>query len=700
MIPLALVTQPVPIFFIVLAIILLAPLLLNRLQIPHIIGMIAAGVIVGPYGCNVLSSDSSFAIFGQVGLLYLMFLAGLEIDMYHLRLNLRRGLVFGLLTLSIPLIIGILSSIYILHLGTTTAMLLGAMYAAHTLISYPVAARFGITKTPAVLISIVGTIIAVVGALLVIATTVNIEHEGRFNVLSILLLVAKMGVWVAAVVYAYPRLTRWFFKTYSDRVTQYVFVMTLVFMAAWTAQLIGLEPVLGAFMAGLVLNRFVPMASPLMSSIEFVGNAIFIPYFLISVGMMINLKVALNPDTLGVAAIMLAVALVSKWIPAYLAQKINRLDSASRNVLFGLTAAHTAVALAVVTLGYEWGMLSSTMLNATILVILVTCGMAPLITAGGAARLKISTVDEGDMMRHTRTNNSLIAVSNPLTAASLVELGVLMRNERGKHNFYALHVRNENTAAAKALSRSSLEIADKAAASAAVTISDIERYDLNTVTGILNAANERDITEIILGMHRRTTVIDTFLGLKVEQLLKSTNKMLIISRCFIPLNTVTRMLVAVPRDAQYETGFSRWVRAVARLTRQLGCRVIFCCHDDIQPLIRGVLYQENFGIRCEFRTVNSHDEMILLSPEVLDDDLLIVVSARPQSVSYTDEVADMQSLLQRSFSRNNLIIIYPEQYGEASQLVSFYDNISGDLGANASWVRNASRKIGSIFNRR
>ncbi len=694
MIPLALVTQPIPIFFIVLGIILLAPLLLNRLKIPHIIGMIVAGVVIGPYGFDVLSADSSFEIFGQVGLLYLMFLAGLEIDMYHLRLNLRRGMFFGLLTLFIPLILGVLSSILFLNLDLTTSLLLGAMYAAHTLISYPVAARYGITKTPAVLISIVGTIIAVVGALLVVATAVNMKREGYFNVLAIVWLVVKMGLWIGAILYLYPRITRWFFKSYSDRVTQYVFILTLVFLAAWTAQLIGLEAVLGAFMAGLVLNRFVPMASPLMSSIEFVGNALFIPYFLIGVGMMINLRVALNPDTLGVAAIMLAVALSVKWLPAMIARKVNKLSPSSLLVMFGLTTAHTAVALAVVTLGVQWGMLSTVMLNATILVILVTCAIAPIITAAGASKLKISTIDQDDLLKHTRTNNTLIAVSNPLTAGSLMELGVLMRNDRGHHNFYAIHVRNENTTAAKNLSRTSLDTAEKSAASAAVKLSEIERYDLNTVTGILNATSERDITEIILGMHRRATMIDTYMGMKVDQLLKSTNRMLIISRCYIPLNTVTRIVVSVPRDAQYETGFSRWVRAIARLTRQLGCRVIFCCHDDIQPLIRGVLYQENYGIRCEFHTITSHDDMILYSPTVLDDDLFIVISARPHSVSYTDEVTEMPSLLQRSFSRNNLIIIYPEQFGEAVPLTSFSDPMASDLSSTTSLWRSLRRKFG------
>lgn len=703
MIAAALVTQPVSIFFIVLVIILLAPLLLNRLKIPHIIGMIVAGVAVGPYGFDILSDDSSFAIFGQVGLLYLMFLAGLEIDMFHLRLNLRRGLLFGLLTLSVPLLLGVAVSMAVMHLDLITSLMLGAMYAAHTLISYPVAARFGITKAPAVLIAIVGTIIAVTGSLLVIATAVNINTEGYFNALAIAWLILKMALWVGAVIFLYPRITRAFFKTYSDRVTQYVFVLAMVFLAAWTAQLIGVEAVLGAFLAGIVLNRYVPHGSPLMTSIEFVGNALFIPYFLIGVGMMINLRVVVDPDTLVAAGMMLAVALASKWIPAFIVQKTNGLGASSRKVMFGLTAAHTAVALAVVSLGYRMGILSEVMLNATIVVILVTCAVAPIITAAGASRLKISMLDKDDMIRHTRTNNSLIAVDNPVTAASLVDLGLLMRNDRGRHSFYAIHVRNENSVKAKAVSGAALDAALTTAAAANVRMEQIERYDLNTVTGILNAISERDITEVILGMHRRSTVIDTFFGSKVEQLLRSTNRMLIISRCYIPLNTVTRIVVAVPRDAQYETGFSRWVRAVARLTRQIGCRVIFCCHSDIQPLIRGVLYQENYGVRCEFRTIDSLDAMILLTGRILDDDLFVVISSRPHSVSYTDEVTEMPSLLQRNFSRNNIIVIFPEQFGEEQPLTSFSDPMASDLSTSPSplskHIRIFMRRLRNILRR-
>lgn len=701
MIPLAhpLVTQPVQIFFIVLAIILLAPILLNKLRIPHIIGMIVAGVIIGPFGFNILDRDSSFAIFGQVGLLYLMFLAGLEIDMFHLRLNLRRGMRFGILTLFIPLILGIVTSVYLLHLDWVTSMLLGAMYASHTLLAYPVAARYGITKSPAVLISVVGTIIAVIGALLVLAVTVNIHRDGTVSVWSLLQLLSLMAVYCAGILYLYPRITRWFFKKYSDRVTQYVFVMAMVFLSAWLAQAIGLEPVLGAFLAGLVLNRFVPASSALMGSIEFVGNALFIPYFLISVGMMMNVRVVFNADTLAIAAIMLAVAIFSKWLPAYITQKSDKLSIADRNVMFGLTAAHTAVALAVVTLGNNMGMFDSRILNATVTVILITCALAPGVVNVHAPRIKLAMLREEDEREgsvssratsRTRVNNTLIPVTNSRTATELMELALLMRNPRAKHEMYALHVRSDNSAKARSECEDALNTAARCADQANVNITTLDRFDLNVATGVLNAINERYITEVFLGLHRRQTMIDSYFGSKVEQLLRGTNKMIIISRMLMPVNTVARIVVYVPNKAQYESGFSRWVRCIARLAGQLGCRVNFCGTSDIQPLVRGVLYQENYNVRCEFTEINGWDDFIAISTSIHDDDLLIVIGARPASVSFSDSMIEIPAFLQKYMANNNVLVIYPEQFGEEpSAPISFADPMSSDIATAASplWLK-------------
>jgi hypothetical protein len=562
--------------------------------------------------------------------------------------------------------------------------------------------RFGITKAPAVLIAIVGTIIAVIGALLVLAAAVNVKHEGEFQLGATLWLLAKLAMWCGVLLYAFPRITRWFFKAYRDKVTQYVFILALVFLASCSAQMIGLEAVLGAFLAGLVLNRYVPVGSPLMTSIEFVGNALFIPYFLISVGMMINTRVIFNAETLMVSSVMLAVALIGKWLPALIAQKLNNLGRSSRLVLFGLTTAHTAVALAVVTTGYNFGMFDTTILNSTVLVILVTCGVAPIITAVGAPKLKIHLLDrEGDdLLKMVRVNNTLIAVSNPITVASLVEMCVLMRNERGRHSFYALHVRNDNSTAARAVSHNSLTEAVNSGASADINVTALDRYDLNFATGVLNVIEERDITEIVLGMHQRTTVIDSFFGSKVDELLRATNKMIIISRCFIPISTLTRIVVWVPVGAQYETGFSRWVRGVSRLTRRVGCRVIFNCTAEVQPLIRGVMHQDGIEIRCEFDLIDAWDDFIVRTNRILDDDLLVIIGARANSVSYTNSMLELPNFLQRYLSRNNLMMIYPEQFGEQPALTTFVDPMASDITATPSplWprVRYYRRAIGAL----
>jgi len=710
-----LVTNPVSIFFIVLVIILLAPVILNRLKIPHIIGMIVAGVVVGPFGLNILDRDSSFNIFGQVGLLYLMFLAGLEIDMYHLKLNLRRGLIFGLLTFSIPMITGVLASVYLLHIDWLTSSLLASMYASHTLIGYPVAARYGVTKSPAVLISIVGTIVAVIASLLVLAGAVNIHNAGQLYTSELLGLLGRLILYCLAVLYIYPRLTRLFFKHYGDKVTQYVFILALVFLSAWTAKRIGMEEVLGAFFAGLVLNRYVPVSSPLMSRIEFVGNALFIPYFLIGVGMMINIRVVGQSSTLGIAAVMLAVAIVGKWLPAWIGQLVFKMPAAGRRMMFGLTTAHTAVALAVVTIGYNMTdaqghrLIDETILNGTILVILVTCAIAPIVTAGAAAKIKIDMLEHGDTDepadRHNRPNNMLIPVANPVTAASLVELALLMRSNRRNttDSLYAVHVRGDNSATSKAVGRNSLEIAQKAAAVTDTPLQPIERFDLNAVTGLVNTIEERDINTVVLGMHRKSNVIDSFLGSKLEQLQRMTNRMLIISRCYIPINTVTRIVVYVPPKAEYETGFPQWVKSLATLSRELGCRIIFCGDTHVRPLIRGIIRHARIDTRDEYRELSTPDDFVLISNKILDDDLFVVIMSRANAISYSASMKDMPEFLQRYFGNNNLIIIYPEQFGDEANVESFADPLVTDIGGTASpvWshLRARARSINNLKKR-
>lgn len=688
------VSDPVLIFFIVLAIILLAPVLLNRLKIPHIIGLIVAGVIVGPYGIGLLARDASFEIFGAVGILYLMFLAGIEIDMYHLKKNLNRGLGFGLYTFFVPMILGTLTSYYFLHFNWLTSVLLASMYASHTLVAYPIVSRFGLTKSPAVIIAIAGTIITVLGALIVLAVCVGIHVEGRFSAGDMLFLLLKLAVYCIVIVYSFPRITRWFFKKYSDNITQFVYILAMVFLASYTAKIIGLESVLGAFFAGLVLNRYIPNRSSLMNRIEFVGNAIFIPYFLIGVGMLINVKVVISGwETLYVAAMMSVVATVCKWFAAWLTQLTYKMPRVDRSMMFGLSNAQAAATLAAVMIGFNLHIFNEAVLNGTIVMILVTCTISSVITERAAAKMKVGLLqDELDEPSRVQryAKNTLIPVSNPLTVASLVDLAILMQNPYTRGNrLYALHVRNDNSASARAMGQGALEIASNTAASVDVSLTPIERYDMNFVTGVINTVEERDINEVILGMHRKSNVIDSFFGSKIEQLLGRTHKMVLISRCFIPVSTITRIVVYVPDKAQYESGFSAWIMGLGNLTRQLGCRIIFMCNPEVQNYIRGVIHQERYDIRHEYRHMEDWDDFVLLANRILDDDLFVVVSARKSSLSFDAAMEELPTFLQKYFSRNNLVVIYPEQSGTELQSASFVAPLSGELSASPSeiWLR-------------
>ena len=360
----------------------------------------------------------------------------------------------------------------------------------------------------------------------------------------------------------------------------------------------------------------------------------------------------------------------------------------------------------MVTIGYRMlnpdgtHMLSESVLNATILVILVTCAIAPIVTTGAAAREKIRMMktdgqDNGSDTSAT-SNNILVPIATPVTAQSLVELALLMNEGIPNSTLHALHVRNDNSSSSKAIGKQSLDIARTAAAAMDTDITTIERYDLNTVTGVINVMAERDIDTVILGMHRRVTVIDSFFGAKVEQLLNLTNKMVLISRCYIPVNTITRIVVYLPDKAQFETGFRRWVLLLASLTRQLGCRIIFVCRKDQRPPIFTIIRQGEFAIRAEFQIIEHHDDFILLSNKILDDDLFVVVNARINSISYGTETAELPGFLHRYFSRNNLMVIYPEQFGEETHIQSFSDPHAFDLTSAPSPLR---MKIARWINR-
>ena len=676
------VTDPTWIFFLVLIIILFAPRILGRLRIPHIIGMILAGVVVGKYGFNILERDSSFELFGKVGLYYIMFLAGLEMDMDDFKKNRTKGLVFGMFTFLIPMGLGIWSSMSMLNYGFLTSVLLASMYASHTLIAYPIISRYGLSRQRTVSITIGGTAVTVVLALMVLAVIGGMYKGEDVGGLFWVLLVAKVVLLFGLIIFLMPRISRWFFRTYEDAVMQFIFVLAMVFLGGGLMELVGMEGILGAFLAGLVLNRFVPHVSPLMNRLEFVGNALFIPYFLIGVGMIIDVRCLFTEgEALKVAVVMTVVATFSKWLAAWITQKIYGMKKVEGSLIFGLSNAQAAATLAAVLIGHgiimENGerLLNDDVLNGTVVMILFTCIISSVVTERAARKM----VTQENLMEGSEGKEQeriLIPVANPETIEGLVGMALMMRHPKQKESLVALSVINDNnTSETKELiGKRNLERTAMIAAAADASVKTVLRYDLNIAQGIIHTQKEYAVTDIVIGLHRKTNLMDSFFGTMTENLLKGTNRQIMIAKLLMPVNTLRRIVVAVPDKAEYEKGFLKWMTQLCRMGKQLGCRVHFFATEDTLKHLRALTEKQEANTFTEFSLLEEWDDLLLLTGQVNYDHLFVVVSSRKGSISYQTSFERLPSQISKYFANNSLLIVYPDQLGDDPQeIVSFSD---------------------------
>lgn len=676
------VTDPTWIFFLVLIIILFAPMILGRLRTPHIIGMILAGVVVGKYGFNILERDSSFELFGKVGLYYIMFLAGLEMDMDDFKKNRTKGLVFGMFTFLIPMGLGIWSSMSMLNYGFLTSVLLASMYASHTLIAYPIISRYGLSRQRTVSITIGGTAVTVVLALMVLAVIGGMYKGEDVGGLFWVLLVAKVVLLFGLIIFLMPRISRWFFRTYEDAVMQFIFVLAMVFLGGGLMELVGMEGILGAFLAGLVLNRFVPHVSPLMNRLEFVGNALFIPYFLIGVGMIIDVRCLFTEgEALKVAVVMTVVATFSKWLAAWITQKIYGMKKVEGSLIFGLSNAQAAATLAAVLIGHgiimENGerLLNDDVLNGTVVMILFTCIISSVVTERAARKM----VTQENLMEGSEGKEQeriLIPVANPETIEGLVGMALMMRHPKQKESLVALSVINDNnTSETKELiGKRNLERTAMIAAAADASVKTVLRYDLNIAQGIIHTQKEYAVTDIVIGLHRKTNLMDSFFGTMTENLLKGTNRQIMIAKLLMPVNTLRRIVVAVPDKAEYEKGFLKWMTQLCRMGKQLGCRVHFFATEDTLKHLRALTEKQEANTFTEFSLLEEWDDLLLLTGQVNYDHLFVVVSSRKGSISYQTSFERLPSQISKYFANNSLLIVYPDQLGDDPQeIVSFSD---------------------------
>ncbi len=697
--------DPVLIFSVVLGIILFAPIIFDKIRIPHIVGMILAGMILGPNGINLLSHDSSFELFGQVGILYIMFVAGIDMDMNDFKQNKNKSIVFGIFTFLIPMILGSVTGYYLIKEIILTAsgeasditwlqgdpstnitlikycglsaVVLASMYASNTLIAYPIISRFGVAKQRSVNITVGGTMITTILSLLVLAIILEVVRQGSIDYMFWVKLTISLGIYSVILFYLYPLVGRWFFKRFDDNIAQYIFVLSMVFLSSFLAKMAGVEYIIGAFIAGVTLNRLVPRRSPLMNRIDFVGNAIFIPFFLISVGMIVNFKVIFDGYlTIVTAIVMTVVATLAKYLAAKLTQKVYKMEPEEGTMIFGLSNAQAAATLAAVTIAYniiigtaadgsEIRLLSEEILNGTIVMILVTCTISSILTEKAARKLALKTDLETSENNYNPENRILIPVANPETLDSLMELALLIKEKKDKQPVYALKVIDDFQNAEKvSQGKKLLDRASNIGAGADIKVKRISRYDLNISSGICNVVKEKNISDVVLGLHNKSTATDSFFGNMTDSLLSGVNRMIYIYKSVQPMSTIKRVVVATPPKCEFESGFNKWCNRVFTLASQTGGELVFYCTKETKEAIKEMATRTKTSVKIVYFLLADWEDFLILTREVHFNDLLLVVTARKQSISYTPELEKLPKQLGNYFSENSFIVLYPEQFKE------------------------------------
>lgn len=666
------VTDPTLVFFVVLCIILFAPIIMGKLRIPHIIGMVLAGVLVGQYGFNILVRDDSFELFGKVGMYYIMFLAGLEMDMEGLKKDSSQFLIFGVLTALIPMAITYPVATMCLDYSPAASLLLSCIMASNTLIAYPIAVRYGLQRHRSVALSVGSTMLALFIALMVLAgVTTSFDADSHWWFWPMFLV--KVAAFCIGMILIIPRITRKFLRRYSDAVMQFIFIMAELFLSAALSEAVGLEGIFGAFLAGLILNRYIPRLSSLMNRIEFTGNAIFIPYFLIGVGMLINLRLLFQGGTIvWTAAAMVAVGMIGKALAAYAACIGFKMPLSSGHMMFGLTSAHAAGGIAMVMVGMRLEvspghpLVDDDMLNGVIIMILFTCIISTIVTERSARQLVIADKAHDIKQAETDDEKILLPVKYPDVAKGLVSMAIMMRNAKLNRGLVALNVvyDDKHRSANQKEGRALLDNLVKVASAADVKMQTQVRVAANIANGIKYAFKEFDASEIIMGMHIHKEISPKFWGEFAQSLYNGLNRQIIFVRLKQPLNTLRGIQVAVPSRAEFEPGFYRWVERLGRLAGNLECRMVFHGRDEQMELIKNYLRHKHPNVRADYQLMMHWNELPRLAATINDDHLFVVVTSRKGGLSYKTALERLPDEIEKHFSGRSLMLIFPDQYGE------------------------------------
>jgi hypothetical protein len=480
--------------------------------------------------------------------------------------------------------------------------------------------------------------------------------------------------------------------------SQYIFVLAMLFISGLLARAAGIEPIIGAFLAGLALSSLIPPTSALMNRISFIGNNFFIPIFLISVGMMVDFTVFFT----GFGALVFAVSLVfvaitSKFAAAWVMQRLYHYTNTERQVIFGLSVSHAAAIIAVVVVGYNLKLIGLDVLNGAIMIILVSCFIGTFVTERYGRRLAVAEAEKVPVKADS-PERILVSVSNPATIEGLIDFAILIRETGTTLPVYMLSVIPDDAFAEEQILKNNkmFESAISHAAAADTHLNLVSRVDLNVANGISRAVKELMINKIVLGWNGKLTTTNFFFGSIIENLIGSTEQMVMVVKVSHPLNTINRITILIPENAESEVGFNTWLNTLKTIALRTSSMLLFTGFEKSISAIQNIFNADTNSLKIEYQLIKSSHPIIDQAQNITVQDLYVVIAARRRTVSHSHYIDHMPRDLARYYESKSFIVIYPEQKAADSQtLSSTLDGLevpmireNNDRYANAGYKRS------------
>ena len=697
--------DPVLVFSLILMIILFSPIILRKLRIPSIIGLIISGVVFGPHGINLLEKNSAIDLFSTIGLLYIMFIAGLELDMNEFRKNKHKSIIFGFLSFAVPFVFGFFISKYIFDFGWNANLLIASLFSTHTMVAYPIISKYGLAKEEAVAITVGGTILTDTAVLIVLAINLS-SVQGELNIDFWIRMIISLLAFLGIMFFVIPRIAKWFFKKLeSEKTSHYIFVLSVVFFAAFLAKLSGLEPIIGAFAAGLALNRLIPHSSTLMNRIEFIGNSIFIPFFLISVGMVVNLSVFLNgTSALILATVFTIAALASKWFAAAITQVIFKYTNSQRQIIFGLSSSHAAAILAVALVGYNSHIINEAVLNSAIIIILISCIVASFVTEKVSRKIILASTSNEDKKIIINKKNSehiLLPLANFSNMENLLDFATLLKNKKSLNPITILSVVPNNKEAELNLQKAkeNLDSLVKLASENETNVNVVATIDHNIASGIVRTSKEIMADIILLGWPKKSSLVDKFIGERTENILNDSDKNVFLCNIEKLLITGKRIVLMAPPFSELENGFELWLQKTFTLAHELTLNIKCFSNKKTREAIETYMINSKSG-SISFHNFEEWDYFLMLSMYIEDDDIIVFISARKGSVSHQNYMENIANKLEKHFPNNTKFLIYPQRKDTENKYTEYHDVSPDSITKSITTLKKAAKELRNMIRKK